>query len=281
MGFAELARQRIGRLWGAREVQEAPAQAEAVPASDLSVGASSLGLIEGPGTPITFNADGLATVHAAEFIDEPKFAEAARLGMATADTTAFAGAHLEWRIFVCCWAAAHARHLDGDFVECGVNTGIFSRAAMHYIDFAAMPDRRFYLLDTYEGLVEALLSEQELATGRAANRYYFDCYQQVCETFAPFANARVIRGMVPDTLPQIDTDRVAYASIDMNCVAPEIAAGEYLWPRLVPGAVVVLDDYGWRAHILQKRAWDAFALAHGVKILAMPTGQGLMIKPGA
>ena len=42
---------------------------------------------------------------------------------------------------------------------------------------------------------------------------------------------------------------------------------------------MVLDDYGWRPHILQKQAWDAFAVERGVRILALPTGQGLIVKP--
>jgi hypothetical protein len=33
----------------------------------------------------------------------------------------------------------------------------------------------------------------------------------------------------------------------MNIVVPELAAIEYFWDRLVPGAVVVLDDYAWGA----------------------------------
>lgn len=51
---------------------------------------------------------------------------------------------------------------------------------------------------------------------------------------------------LPETLAQIDSERTGYVSIDMNNAAPEIAAGEYLWPRLVAGALVVLDDYGFR-----------------------------------
>jgi len=94
-----------------------------------------------------------------------------------------------------------------------------------------------------------------------------------------FANAIIVRGAVPATLPQIDSERIAYASIDMNCVEPEIAAGEYLWPKMLPGAITVLDDYGWKPHISQKHAWDKFASQRGVKILALPTGQGLLIKP--
>jgi len=53
--------------------------------------------------------------------------------------------HIEWRVYVCCWAAQHACKLPGDFVECGVNTGIFSLAIFNYMDLGA---KRFYLFDT-------------------------------------------------------------------------------------------------------------------------------------
>jgi O-methyltransferase len=65
----------------------------------------------------------------------------------------------------------------------------------------------------------------------------------------------------------------------MNCALPEIAAGEYLWPRMKSGAIIVLDDYGWLPHVEQKRAWDDFARERGVMVLSLPTGQGLLIKP--
>lgn len=235
-------------------------------------------LIRGPGWPVTFNGDGLATVHNCDFTSDPKFAEAYRLGAAT--MTAFAGIDIQWRAFVCCWAAHHGKLLGGDFVECGVNTGAFSRAAMHYIDFDQMPDRRFYLLDTYSGIPAEQISEAERGRGLADyTKYYPDCYAEVCATFAPFKNARIIRGRVPDTLDQIDSEKISYVSMDMNIADPEIAAGEFLWPLMVPGTVMVLDDYGWRPHIGQKHAWDAFAKARNLMVLALPTGQGLLIKP--
>jgi hypothetical protein len=62
-------------------------------------------------------------------------------------------------------------------------------------------------------------------------------------------------------------------------VAPEIAAAEYFWDKLVSGAVVVLDDYGFELHEPQKRAFDFFAEKRGVQVLCMPTGQGLLFKP--
>jgi hypothetical protein len=58
-----------------------------------------------------------------------------------------------------------------------------------------------------------------------------------------------------------------------------MAAIEFFWHRLVPGAWILLDDYGWSEHALQKKEHDRFAARQGAEILSMPTGQGLMIKP--
>jgi O-methyltransferase len=215
----------------------------------------------------------LISFHNADFLRDPRFIEAYRLGQ---NTNSWQGFDIRWRTHVLCWAAAHATSLAGDFVECGVNRGGFSRAVMHYIDFGRLANRRFYLLDTYCGIPE---QDRETASDCYHNAYS-ECYQEVVETFRPFPNAYVIRGRVPDTLPQVPSDQVCYLSIDMNCVGPEIAAAEFFWDKLVPGAVVLLDDYGagvW--HLPQKHAFDAFARGKGVEILTLPTCQGLLVKP--
>jgi len=74
-------------------------------------------------------------------------------------------------------------------------------------------------------------------------------------------------------------DKVAYLSIDMNAAYPERQAMEFFWDKLVSGAVIVLDDYGWDAHKAQKLEMDAFAQEKGVSIFSLPTGQGLILKP--
>ena len=100
----------------------------------------------------------------------------------------------------------------------------------------------------------------------------------VVNNFKDFSNVNIIKGKVPETLSRIVSDKVCYISIDMNSVFPEIEAAKYLWPRLVKGGIIVLDDYGWRPHINQKIAWDAFAKENGFEILPLPTGQGLIVK---
>ena len=64
----------------------------------------------------------------------------------------------------------------------------------------------------------------------------------------------------------------------MNCALPERAALEFFWDRLSPGAIVLLDDYGYRGHECQRDAIDEVARSKYVRVLSLPTGQGLIIK---
>ncbi len=221
----------------------------------------------------TYNQANLITFCNADALQAPLFREAYRLGRA-ADS--WKGLEIKWRVYVVCWAAAHGAHLEGDFVECGVNRGGFSRAVMHYIDFNNLPGKKFYLLDTYCGFPE----EHRALAASCDRENYAECFEAVRATFAPFPGAVLVRGKVPDTLAEVKADKVCYLSIDMNCAKPEIAAAEFFWDRLVSGAAVVLDDYGageW--YLRQKEAFDRFARQRGVEVLSLPTGQGLILKP--
>jgi hypothetical protein len=222
----------------------------------------------------TYHEDGLATEHNCDFLRDERFCRAYGLGRATGS---FRGRELRWRVHVACWAAAHAQHLAGDYVECGVYRGGLARAIVDYIDFGAL-DKTFYLFDTFAGIPDEAISPAERALGRLPGEYD-ECYTAVCETFRPFSNVRVIQGVVPEALLQVEIERVAYLSLDMNVYQPEIAAAEHFWPRLASGGVILLDDYGFSRHVLQKRAFDIFAAQRGVSILSLPTGQGLLIKP--
>jgi len=228
-----------------------------------------------PLTDIKYRQDGLVTQHHANFMNEEKFVSAYSLGEATGSWN---GWPTHWRSHVACWAAYRGKFLDGDFVECGVNKGAISRMVMEYIGFAGLDGRKFYLIDTYEGLSAEQISEEERAEGRHLIMYE-ECYEEVKRTFAPFANAIIVRGRIPEVLPKVEPDKVCYLSIDMNVAEPEIAAAEYFWDRMVPGAAMLLDDYGWLGHDVQRNAFNKFAADRNVPLLCLPTGQGLILKP--
>lgn len=231
-----------------------------------------------PKKGITYAQDLLYTEHNADFMQDPRFAEAYRLGIETDHGQLVHHGGIHWRVHVICWAAWHARHLDGDFVDCGVNTGMYARAVIHYVDFPKL-DKTYYLLDTFSGMDARYSSPYEmqrneiLGYGRRTG-----VYEQVQETFKGF-NVSIIRGPVPDTLPLVTSPRIAFLSVDMNSVIPEVAALEFFWERLVPGGMIVLDDYGYPGALEQKQAHDRFAASRGVQVLSLPTCQGLIVKP--
>src|SRR4051812_23587685 len=74
----------------------------------------------------------------------------------------------------------------------------------------------------------------------------------------PEPNIKVIRGFVPESFEQGVPDRTASAHIDMNNAPAEIAALEAIEHRLVPGAMIVLDDFGaypYRPQHIQETKW--------------------------
>jgi O-methyltransferase len=221
----------------------------------------------------TYNQDGLLSKHNCDFKTDAKFATAYAKGV---ETGSWGNQNIQWRAHVVAWAAQNGLRLDGDFVECGVNKGGMASVIHQYTELQRT-SRKFWLLDTYNGLVERHLTENEKRRG--ATRWPYDeCFDLVRRRFESFPNVILVRGEVPATLVQVSANRVAYLGIDMNCTEPEIAAATFFWDKMCSGAILVLDDYGWSGHEEQKRAFDRFAHERGVEVLSLPTGQGLILK---
>ncbi|HEX8192590.1 MAG TPA: TylF/MycF/NovP-related O-methyltransferase [Allosphingosinicella sp.] len=224
---------------------------------------------------VTYYHDGLLSAHNCDFLADPHFQRAYAAGKATGS---WWDHDLEWRAHVICWAAQRGLALGGDYVECGVHRGGFSRMLADYVGLDRHLDRKLYLIDTYRGVPKEFRSEGQ---EDVLESLYTDSYRDVLRTFAPFPNAKVVRGRIPDVLPEVRPEQVCYLSIDLNCVEPSIAAADHFWPLMVPGAAMILDDYGFSGFFDQKVAFDGWALRSGVEILSLPTGQGLVLKPPA
>jgi O-methyltransferase len=228
----------------------------------------------------TYSSDGLTIQNNSDCLTEPKFAKAYNLSLTVNDWRAELNMDMRWRFFIVCYFANKVKNLEGDFVECGVYKGGYSLAIADYINFGSI-NKQFWLLDTFNGLVKKYITPEEEKAGlfEFYKDRYEDCYDAVKRTFEPYKNYQIIKGAVPETLPMCKAEKIAYLSIDMNCVEPEIEAANYFWDKLVSGAVMILDDYGFSTHIEQKKAFDKFAEEKNVQILSLPTGQAIIFKP--
>lgn len=228
----------------------------------------------------SYAADGFATQQKnVGFLKDPKFAKAWAVSeRANRESWPDGVPDVRWRAHVACRAANHALNLEGDFVECGVFTGLLSVTVCEFIDFNSV-DRAFYLFDTFSGLpVDALPESERVAAAAYNSSHYFDCFEIAKRNFAKYKNAHLVRGILPATLDNVPLNKIAYLSIDLNNSSSEETTIARLWPRLVPGAIVVIDDYAWPGHEAQYRMWNAFAAQANEIVMTMPTGQGILIK---
>ncbi|MCI0532487.1 MAG: class I SAM-dependent methyltransferase, partial [candidate division Zixibacteria bacterium] len=129
-------------------------------------------------------------------------------------------------------------------------------------------------------------SEAEIAAGildrnikSLKSGAYISGVESVKMNFSEWKNVRIIPGAIPDTLKEVEAEHIAYLHLDMNNSAPEVAALEFFWDRLSPGAIVLMDDYTYHGFRSIKSGHDAFAKRKNLMIASLPTGQGILIKP--
>jgi O-methyltransferase len=173
-----------------------------------------------------------------------------------------------WRYSTLTWAARRGMTLEGDFVECACYKGTSARITADVVDFAAS-DKRWYLYDMFEH--DASMPHHVMP------EHGETLFEQVKARFADTPNVTVIKGMVPDSLA-VSPEKTAFMHIDLNNAEAEVGALELLWDRMSPGAVLILDDFGflqYRAQNIAERAWFE---ARGYSVLEIPTGQGIVIK---
>jgi O-methyltransferase len=220
----------------------------------------------------SYNVEGIITNNNCDFMREPRFIESHELGCEHGHIrgTGF------WTEHVQHWAISHASRLEGDFVECGVKQGGSVISTMTYIGFKLSNKvHKYFLFDTFCGLDKSVSEPKKYLEYKDQ---YPDVYDEVVNLFKDYPNVVIIKGSVPKTLSEVDIKKVAYLHVDMNTVYPEVEALKFFWDKIVSGGIVVLDDYGRPGHEEQKRGADGFADSVGIKILSLPTGQGIIIK---
>jgi O-methyltransferase len=134
---------------------------------------------------------------------------------------------------------------DGDILEVGVWRGgtgaLMAKKAL-------LPGRNdlVYLCDTFEGVVKAGTHDTKYKGGEHSDtslRTVEDLLGSMAAT-----NVRILRGVFPDeTANLIERGvrfRLCHIDVDVYRSAKDVMA--WIWERMVPGGIVVYDDYGFR-----------------------------------
>ncbi len=151
-------------------------------------------------------------------------------------------------------------NLPGDLVECGCflgGVGIFMALLREHFGMAG---RTIWLLDTFAGFPEG---QEDYYVGQdtPTKTVQLENFRsQVEDNFAhclsQCPNLRFIEGPVEDTLPMLEISIVALLRLDTDLYASTKAELEHLYPKLVRGGVLIVDDYG--IYQGSRRATDEF-----------------------
>lgn len=175
-----------------------------------------------------------------------------------------------WRIAMLLWGARQGLRLEGDFVELGCHHGMVARILCDAIGFGAQKNRHYYLYDPF-GLDPA---HPDAPVPEHSRRYFSETRLR----FADLRNVTVTQGFIPKSLEKVSPQKIAFMHLNLGNAENEIATLEMLFDRLVPGALLVLDNYGWLANSAQRHAEEPWFAARGYSVAELPTGQGLVIK---
>ena len=222
-------------------------------------------------SPYSYEGDGIATWHYSPFLDDEEFQ---KRYAAVAGT--WPGSDNRWRLWIMTRCAMHCAALDGSFAEFGVYRG--GCAFMILSERRPRPGRSYFLFDTFSGIPNSNLTEQEESAG-FGGRLSDVSLDEVRERLSPWKDqTKFVVGDVFETLRATETGPLAFVHLDLNASAPTQRALEYVWSRMVPGGIIVFDDYGWAQYSDQKRLIDKFFADKKDGLIAVPTGQAISVK---
>lgn len=163
------------------------------------------------------------------------------------------------------------RGLAGAVVECGVLRGGSVMLAARTLLEAGDDGRDLWLYDTFRGMTEPGPEDESVFGLRPWHRWrrrregdhnrwgyapLEEVRRNVEETGYPPERIRYVEGEVEETLPERRPERIALLRLDTDWYASTRHELEHLYPRLVPGGVLIVDDYGhWKG---ARRAVDEY-----------------------
>lgn len=132
--------------------------------------------------------------------------------------------------------ARAARSLPGAFAEAGVFKGGSARLICE-----EKGDAPLHLFDVFE-----MLQDGSMAGGEDVRAHFGRIHgglSEVRQLLRAYPSVHFHAGVFPETTAGLEHLRFAFVHLDLDLPGPTLAALEYFHPRLVPGGILLADDY--------------------------------------
>lgn len=191
--------------------------------------------------------------------------------------------------------------IPGAFVESGVWKGGSSMAAALTLIKNGVSDREIYLFDTFEGMPPPGEEDALIGSDNASIRAWWQAENDrlsrdgddpwlrasvdlvranMRKTGYDLDHVHLVPGMVEDTVPESAPDQIAFLRLDTDYYSSTKVELETMFPRLSPGSIMIVDDYGFTEGT--RKAVDEYFASYPdpVYFHRVDACARLMIKPG-
>lgn len=170
--------------------------------------------------------------------------------------------------------AERAVTLPGDMAECGVYKG----GTASILAGVAAGKAKLFLFDTFTGLPPGQPGKD--------NRYihggeFSETSRASVEEFisAKPEDVEIHAGLVPEIFVRIaDWHRFSFVHLDLDIYRAVLDGLEFFYPRMLPGGVIVVDDYGFEECQGALLAVEEFSEKERIRHIPLPTGQAMFIR---
>jgi O-methyltransferase len=207
-------------------------------------------------------------------INAPQFEKLLPLVAQNSMASAFEGFPLLYSLY-CNIEHLVRNDISGDVVECGVwRGGMMQLAALTLIGLGDT-SRKIYLYDTYDGMPDP--GKEDLNWDGISPRDTIQHFRSQGEKWGfggsietvretmlstgyPEENLVFVKGMVEETIPEQIPEQIALLRLDTDFYESTLHELEHLYPLLVSGGFLIIDDYGYYKGA--RRATDQYLAAH-------------------
>lgn len=189
--------------------------------------------------------------------------------------------------------------VPGDLVECGVWRGGSALAVLRTLVSLDALDREVWLYDTFTQMPSPTERDVDMFGTSAASyhaQYAADpasldpaydylplseVRELLLSTGYPAGKVHFVQGLVEDTIPAAAPNTISLLRLDTDYYTSTRHELEHLSPRLSPGGVLLIDDYGhWRGSRDAVDEW-MLTLPHPLLLQRIDYTARLVVMPGS
>ncbi len=140
-------------------------------------------------------------------------------------------------------------HLPGDMAECGVYQGATFVSEALYLKQHKI-SKALWGCDSFEGFDEAVLSEIALGGSHDPHKKIGgfsetspEAIQELLGRLGIDDRVHLLKGYFKDTLPRLKDRSFCFVHLDCDLYDSYKTCLNFFYPRLVPGGIILLDEY--------------------------------------